>query len=312
MYLLHARGLQLDYSAFKLRLCNSYTARGNLYKYAINCRTVLYDRRMMAEAAKPRVLVLGGEHTRRPTARFTNEVGIISPFSSVTFNEASFLCCRFLLLFTGVGFIGRNFVKYLVDDGLASKVRCASVCTSAFVSGTTAPVWVWCGVVWCGVVWWGVVWCGVTWCGVVWCGEERWGVVRCGVMWCSVVRCGMWCSCCYCFKDVHVTSYSHVSSCCSLSVYVTVQSVGVQLPVCTWCVQCVAQKSTRRRTRTHCFLINSTLLCTQNDHIFHTGKPHMWVHFDTWTVLYTYVHGPPHRTHSILVKETFRVRRSGR
>ena len=173
MYLLHARGLQLDHSAFKLRLCNSYTARGNLYKYAINCRTVLYDRRMMAEAAKPRVLVLGGEHTRRPTAGFTNEVGIISPFSSVTFNEASFLCCRFLLLFTGVGFIGRNFVKYLVDDGLASKVRCASVCTSAFVSGTTAPVWVWCGVVWCGVVRCGVVWCGVTWCGVVWCGEER-------------------------------------------------------------------------------------------------------------------------------------------
>ena len=91
---------------------------------------------IMAEAAKPRVLVLGGEHTLLPTARFTNEVGIISPFSSVTFSEASILCCRFLLLFTGVGFIGRNFVKYLVDDGLASKVRC----TSAFVTVTTAPV----------------------------------------------------------------------------------------------------------------------------------------------------------------------------
>ena len=95
----------------------------------------------MAEAAKPRVLVLGGEHTRRPTARFTNEVGIISPFSSVTFSEASFLCCRFLL-FTGVGFIGRNFVKYLVDDGLASKVRCLylRIC-----------VWYYCACV--GVVW---------------------------------------------------------------------------------------------------------------------------------------------------------------
>ena len=33
------------------------------------------------------------------------------------------------------------------------------------------------------------------------------------------------------------------------------------------------------RTHTLCFVINSTLLCTQNVHVFHTGKPHMWVHF---------------------------------
>ena len=108
------------------------------------------------------------------------------------------------------------------------------------------------------------------------------------------------CSCCYCFKDVHVTLYSHVNSCCS-PFYVTVQSVAVQLPVCTWCVQCVAQKSTRRCTHRHCFLINSTLLCTQNDHIFHTGKPHMWVHF-TPEQFYIHMYTVHHTAHTMFLE----------
>ena len=97
----------------------------------------------MAEAAKPRVLVLGGEHTYYPPSMLTkglrlNKVGIPLFFTSVKFSLEFSAQWTFLLLCTGVGFIGRNFVKYLVDDELASKVRCtfACVCLTARACGT--------------------------------------------------------------------------------------------------------------------------------------------------------------------------------
>lgn len=71
-------------------------------------------------------------------------------------------------------------------------------------------------------------------------------------------------------------SYSYVNSCCSVlcdCVISWCSSPSVQL-VCTVCVAHV-----HRCTHTLCFLINGTLLCTRNDPVFYTGKPHLWMHF---------------------------------
>ena len=100
----------------------------------------------MAEAEKPRVLILGGELVVQSRAEcvycpnFRLSVsGVLCTACQQNLSERK--CYRILSFSSGVGFIGRHLVKHIVDNKLASKVRgclswrvlVACVCVNDFV-----------------------------------------------------------------------------------------------------------------------------------------------------------------------------------